>query len=212
MRNSDDYDYQYKIVIIGDSGVGKTNIMTQFTRGEFSEETKTTVGVEFANKQLVIDDKIIKAQLWDTAGQERYRAIISSYYKGASGALIVFDITKQSTFDNVDRWMKVQESTSNEISIILVGNKSDLRHLRQVSSDVSSAYASKHKIAFLETSAKDGANVNEAFNKLINGKALILNVEIHSKNKNNSIYTQKKTNQQITEAVQIDSQKDSGCC
>ncbi|CAK56845.1 unnamed protein product (macronuclear) [Paramecium tetraurelia] len=205
MRNSDDYDYQYKIVIIGDSGVGKTNIMTQFTRGEFSEETKTTVGVEFANKQLVIDDKIIKAQLWDTAGQERYRAIISSYYKGASGALIVFDITKQSTFDNVDRWMKeVQESTSNEISIILVGNKSDLRHLRQVSSDVSSAYASKHKIAFLETSAKDGANVNEAFNKLIN--------EIHSKNKNNSIYTQKKTNQQITEAVQIDSQKDSGCC
>ncbi|CAD8172553.1 unnamed protein product [Paramecium octaurelia] len=205
MRNSDDYDYQYKIVIIGDSGVGKTNIMTQFTRGEFSEETKTTVGVEFANKQLVIDDKIIKAQLWDTAGQERYRAIISSYYKGASGALIVFDITKQSTFDNVDRWMKeVQESTSNDISIILVGNKSDLRHLRQISSDVSSAYASKHKIAFLETSAKDGANVNEAFNKLIN--------EIHSKNKNNSIYTQKKTNQQITEAVQIDSQKDSGCC
>ncbi|CAD8177295.1 unnamed protein product [Paramecium pentaurelia] len=205
MRNSDDYDYQYKIVIIGDSGVGKTNIMTQFTRGEFSEETKTTVGVEFANKQLVIDDKIIKAQLWDTAGQERYRAIISSYYKGASGALIVFDITKQSTFDNVDRWMKeVQESTSNEISVILVGNKSDLRHLRQISSDVSSAYASKHKIAFLETSAKDGANVHEAFNKLIN--------EIHSKNKNNSIYTQKKTNQSITEAVQIDNQKDSGCC
>ncbi|CAD8084807.1 unnamed protein product [Paramecium sonneborni] len=205
MRNSDDYDYQYKIVIIGDSGVGKTNIMTQFTRGEFSEETKTTVGVEFANKQLVIDDKIIKAQLWDTAGQERYRAIISSYYKGASGALIVFDITKQSTFDNVDRWMKeIQESTSNDISIILVGNKSDLRHLRQISSDVSSSYASKHKIAFLETSAKDGSNVHQAFNQLIN--------EIHSKNKNNSIFTQKKTNQSITEAVQIETQKDSGCC
>ncbi|RQM28791.1 hypothetical protein B5M09_008208 [Aphanomyces astaci] len=105
-KADDEYDYLFKVVLIGDSGVGKSNLLSRFTRNEFSLESKSTIGVEFATKSIQAEGKTIKAQIWDTAGQERYRAITSAYYRGAVGALLVYDITKHPTFENVERWLK----------------------------------------------------------------------------------------------------------
>merc|ERR1712032_1781372 len=105
-KPDDDYDYLFKVVLIGDTGVGKSNLLSRFTRNEFSLESKSTIGVEFATRSIQVDGKTIKAQIWDTAGQERYRAITSAYYRGAVGALLVYDITKHMTYENVERWLK----------------------------------------------------------------------------------------------------------
>ena len=102
----DEYDYLFKVVLIGDSGVGKSNLLSRFTRNEFNLESKSTIGVEFATRSIQVDNKTIKAQIWDTAGQERYRAITSAYYRGAVGALLVYDIAKHLTYENVERWLK----------------------------------------------------------------------------------------------------------
>jgi len=111
-RADDDYDYLFKVVIIGDSGVGKSNLLSRFTRNEFHLDSKSTIGVEFATRSIQHDGKIIKAQIWDTAGQERYRAITSAYYRGAVGALLVYDISKRLTFENVERWLKARSAPS----------------------------------------------------------------------------------------------------
>lgn len=144
--------------------------MTRFTKNEFNLESKTTIGVEFATKTIAYENKIMKAQIWDTAGQERYRAITSAYYRGAVGALVVFDITKYPTFTNVEKWLnELKENAEPNIVIMLVGNKSDLKQLRAVGQDEAIAFSEKHKIAFIETSALDSTNVELAFNKIITG-------------------------------------------
>jgi Ras-related protein Rab-11A len=118
-------------VIIGDSGVGKSNLLSRFTRNEFHLDSKSTIGVEFATRSISHDGKIIKAQIWDTAGQERYRAITSAYYRGAVGALLVYDISKRLTFENVERWLKeLRTHADPSIVVMLVGNKCDLKHLQ----------------------------------------------------------------------------------
>uniref|UniRef100_A0A8C2P4H0 Ras-related protein Rab-25 n=1 Tax=Capra hircus TaxID=9925 RepID=A0A8C2P4H0_CAPHI len=126
----DEYDYLFKVVLIGDSGVGKSNLLSRFTRNEFNLESKSTIGVEFATRSIQVDGKTIKAQIWDTAGQERYRAITSAYYRGAVGALLVYDIAKHLTYENVERWLKeLRDHADSNIVIMLVGNKSDRRPL-----------------------------------------------------------------------------------
>lgn len=141
-KADDDYDYLFKVVLIGDSGVGKSNLLSRFTRNEFDLETKTTIGVEFATNTVNIDSKTIKAQIWDTAGQERYRAITSAYYRGAVGALLVYDISKQSSFDNIERWLnELNDHSDAAITVMLVGNKSDLRHLRAINTEAGAALA-----------------------------------------------------------------------
>jgi len=122
-----DFDYVIKIVLIGESSVGKTNILSRYIKGEYNEDTKTTLGVEFATKVVNILDSKLKLQIWDTAGQERYKAVTSSFYKSSVGALVVFDITKLSSFEKVDTWIKeLKEVAGNEVVILLVGNKVDL--------------------------------------------------------------------------------------
>jgi len=134
--NHDQYDYIYKIVLIGDSGVGKSNILSKYLTDTFTFDSKATVGVEFGSKNLELDGNKIKMQIWDTAGQERYKSITNAYYKGAKGALLVFDLTKKQTFDSVDKWISDLKTNGDEhITIILVGNKSDLEEQRQVSSE-----------------------------------------------------------------------------
>ncbi|XP_066192199.1 ras-related protein Rab-11B isoform X2 [Sylvia atricapilla] len=143
----DEYDYLFKVVLIGDSGVGKSNLLSRFTRNEFNLESKSTIGVEFATRSIQVDGKTIKAQIWDTAGQERYRAITSAYYRGAVGALLVYDIAKHLTYENVERWLKeLRDHADNNIVIMLVGNKSDLRHLRAVPTDEARAFAGCFKL------------------------------------------------------------------
>lgn len=144
--------------------------MTRFTKNEFNLESKTTIGVEFATKTIVAENRVIKAQIWDTAGQERYRAITSAYYRGAVGALLVFDITKYPSFANVEKWLsELKENSEPNIVVMLVGNKSDLKQLRAVSQDEAIAFSEKHKIAFIETSALDSSNVELAFHRIITG-------------------------------------------
>jgi len=162
--DSDRYDYLFKVVLIGDSGVGKSNLVLRFSRNEFNMSSKSTIGVEFATKNMVIDGSPVKAQIWDTAGQERFRAITNAYYHGAVGALIVYDITKHLTFENVDRWLKeLRDHTHGDIVVALVGNKSDLRHLRAVRTDEAEEFAQQHGLSFIETSALDSSNVETVF-------------------------------------------------
>ncbi|KAJ1479718.1 ras-related protein rab-11B [Baffinella frigidus] len=168
MSKDDEYDYLFKVVLIGDSGVGKSNLLSRFTRNEFNLESKSTIGVEFATRSIQVDGKTIKAQIWDTAGQERYRAITSAYYRGAVGALLVYDIAKHVTFENVDRWLKeLRDHADHNIVIMLVGNKSDLRHLRAVPTDDSKSYAEERNLSFIETSALDSTNVEQSFQTIL---------------------------------------------
>ncbi|VDL59072.1 unnamed protein product [Hymenolepis diminuta] len=166
--DDDKYDYLFKIVLIGDSGVGKSNLLSRFTRNTFNLESKTTIGVEFATRSVRIDDKVVKAQIWDTAGQERYRAITSAYYRGAVGALLVYDIAKKITFDNVGVWLKeLQTNADRNIVTMLVGNKCDLRHLRTVNQSDAKALAESNGLHFIETSALDSTNVELAYTSLL---------------------------------------------
>lgn len=158
------YDFLFKIVLIGDSAVGKSNLLSRFTRNQFNLESKSTIGVEFATRTLEIENKKIKAQIWDTAGQERYRAITSAYYRGAVGALLVYDISRPQTYENVQRWLtELRNYADSDIVIMLVGNKSDLRHLRVISEDEASQFAKEQGLKFLETSALEATNVEDAF-------------------------------------------------
>eukprot|EP01132_Coremiostelium_polycephalum_P008646 gene8646-10643_t len=162
-------DYLFKIVIIGDSAVGKSNLLNRFTRNEFTEKTKATIGVDFGTKSIEIDGKVVTAQCWDTAGQERFRAVTSGYYRGAVGAMIVYDITsKVISFKNVTRWLnELREMAEPDILIMMVGNKSDLELSREVPTKEAQAFAESNKISFLETSALNSNNVNQAFERLL---------------------------------------------
>ncbi|GAB5367114.1 hypothetical protein AAMO2058_001201500 [Amorphochlora amoebiformis] len=168
MSSEDAYDFLFKVVLIGDSGVGKSNLLSRFTRNEFNLESKSTIGVEFATKSIKADDKIIKAQIWDTAGQERYRAITSAYYRGAVGALLVYDISKRVTFENVGRWLgELRDHADQNIVIMLVGNKKDLRHSREVQTDEAKAFCKENNLFFIETSALSDSYVTQAFETIL---------------------------------------------
>ena len=156
------------VVVIGDSGVGKSNLLSRFTRDEFNLESKSTIGVEFATRSVSIEGKTIKAQIWDTAGQERYRAITSAYYRGAVGALVVYDITKDVSFENVEKWVaELKENAAADITMMLVGNKTDLAQQRLVTTEQGKEYATQHGITFLEASALTSSNVEAAFLQIL---------------------------------------------
>ena len=167
-NEEEDYDMIFKIITVGDSGVGKTNLISRYSSNNFCEQSKATVGIEFRFKKIIIDNKKIKAQLWDTAGQERFRSLTSSYYKGGHGALIVYDITDKNSFDNIGKWLyDLRKNGGDKMQIILIGNKSDLNNKRAISENAGSMKAKSENIAFMETSAKNSEGVNEAFNLLI---------------------------------------------
>jgi len=162
------YDYLFKIVLIGDSGVGKSNLLSRFTRNEFCLESKSTIGVEFATRSVQIDGKTVKAQIWDTAGQERYRAITSAYYRGAVGALLVYDITNIESFNSSKKWLsELRDHADSNIVVLLAANKSDLDHLRVVSSQQANELAALEGLSVVETSALNATNVEDAFNALL---------------------------------------------
>ena len=165
---TEEFDLIFKIVIIGDSGVGKTNLIGRYLKNEYKEDSKATVGVEFGEKKYEINGLKIKAQIWDTAGQERYRAITSMYYKGAKGGLIVFDLSSKSTFQNVEKWFnEIKKTADPTINLILIGNKSDLKDKREISFEEGENKAKEMNVAYLETSALNADNVDKAFDLLI---------------------------------------------
>ncbi|NXY85224.1 RAB25 protein, partial [Alcedo cyanopectus] len=156
------------VVLIGESGVGKTNLLSRFTRNEFNHDSRTTIGVEFSTRTILVGDAAVKAQIWDTAGLERYRAITSAYYRGAVGALVVFDITKHQTYDVVERWLKeLYDHAEPGIVVMLVGNKTDLAQAREVPMEEAKMFADNKGLLFVETSALDSTNVEQAFETIL---------------------------------------------
>ncbi|KAH1149573.1 hypothetical protein GLYMA_16G021800v4 [Glycine max] len=159
-------DYVFKVVVIGDSAVGKTQILSRFAKNEFCFDSKSTIGVEFQTRTVTINAKVIKAQIWDTAGQER--AVTSAYYRGALGAMLVYDITKRQSFDHVARWVEeLRAHADSSIVIMLVGNKADLVDQRMVPTEDAVEFAEDQGLFFSETSALSGDNVESAFLKLL---------------------------------------------
>lgn len=158
------YSYLFKYIIIGDTGVGKSCLLLQFTDKRFQPVHDLTIGVEFGARMINVDNQQVKLQIWDTAGQESFRSITRSYYRGAAGALLVYDITRRETFTHLSRWLEEARQNGNpHMCIMLIGNKSDLEHRRQVTVEEGQAFAEEHNLIFLETSAKTAANVEEAF-------------------------------------------------
>lgn len=163
------HHYVFKYIIIGDSGVGKSCLLLQFTDKRFEPLHDLTIGVEFGARMVSIDNKNIKLQIWDTAGQESFRSITRSYYRGACGALLVYDVTRRETFGHLQSWLEDAKANSNTaITIMLIGNKSDLDAKRQVSFKEGEDFAKANGLVFMETSAKTAQNVDEAFLRTAN--------------------------------------------
>ncbi|XP_013392768.1 ras-related protein ORAB-1 [Lingula anatina] len=159
-----EYDYLFKLLLIGDSGVGKSCLLLRFADDTYTESYISTIGVDFKIRTIELDGKTIKLQIWDTAGQERFRTITSSYYRGAHGIIIVYDVTDQDSFNNVKQWLQeIDRYASENVNKLLVGNKCDLTTKKVVDYTTAKEFADQLGIPFLETSAKNATNVEQAF-------------------------------------------------
>jgi len=164
MSSGSDYDYLFKLLLIGDSGVGKSCLLLRFADHTYTESYISTIGVDFKIRTVELDGKTIKLQIWDTAGQERFRTITSSYYRGAHGIIVVYDCTDLDSFNNVKQWLnEIDRYASENVQKLLVGNKVDLVSKKVVDYDTAKDFADKLHIPFLETSAKAATNVEKAF-------------------------------------------------
>ena len=204
MNSQLEYDYLFKYLIIGNSGVGKSCLLIRFTDDKYEEGYVTTIGVDFKIKTLIIEGKSVKLQIWDTAGQERFRNIVSSYYKGAQGIMMVYDITDLESFRYLDSWLKeIEKNASKNVYKILVGNKSDLEN-RKITFEKGKEFANLHGMKFFETSAKENKNVEEAFKEMTKDI-------INSKNKVNEKINS-NSNFVIGKKKGKDLNKKRGCC
>ncbi|KAF1373459.1 hypothetical protein PFLUV_G00239070 [Perca fluviatilis] len=158
------YDYLFKLLLIGDSGVGKTCLLFRFSEDAFNTTFISTIGIDFKIRTIELDGKKIKLQIWDTAGQERFRTITTAYYRGAMGIMLVYDITNEKSFDNIRNWIRnIEEHASSDVERMILGNKCDMNDKRQVSKERGEKLAIDYGIKFLETSAKSSLNVEEGF-------------------------------------------------
>lgn len=169
MTLQNDYDYLFKLLLIGNSAVGKSSLLLRFSDNIFNESFLPTIGVDFKIRTFELSSKTVKLQIWDTAGQERFKTITSSYYKGAHGIILTYDITDKQSFKDIENWLSEVEKFANENVIkLLVGNKSDLESQRQVTFEEGKEFADSLGVQFLETSAKNNSNVEKAFFALAN--------------------------------------------
>ena len=165
MSASVNFHYLFKYIIIGDSAVGKSNLLLQYAHNKFNDDYQATIGVEFGAKNITVNNKIYRIQIWDTAGQENFRSITRAYYKNSVCAMVVYDITNKDTFNNVQTWIEdCKNQSPKTIFMVLVGNKNDLEDKRQVKYEDGMELANKNGMMFYETSAKSGFNVEEIFN------------------------------------------------
>ena len=202
MADEEEYEMMAKVILIGDSSVGKTNIMSKYLKNQFNENSKATVGVEFGSKLFKLNGHNIKAQIWDTAGQEKYKAITGAYYKGSKGAFVVYDITRKETFESVDKWINDLKSSGDpKLIIIIIGNKCDLEEKREILKEQGEEKAKSFGCAFLETSALSGDNIEKGFEMMISeifkkyGNDSYEDDELGSVEKGEDIKLDKKENQ-----------------
>jgi len=206
-RSGDDFDMHIKLLMLGDTGVGKTCLLLRFAYDSFSPTFITTIGIDFKIKHIALDGMHVKLQIWDTAGQERFRTITVSYFKGAHGVILVYDVTDRDTFDNIRHWLaQIQKHADRNVSTILIGNKSDKSQLRMVSKAEGETLAKEIGVQFFETSAKGNILVEEAFMSI-------------AKNTKRSLLAEKKAPKKLDENVMRlgDSKKvkrrgSGGCC
>ncbi|KAJ3425167.1 ras-related protein rabd2a-like [Anaeramoeba flamelloides] len=198
-----EYDYLFKLLLIGDSGVGKSCLLLRFADDTYTESYISTIGVDFKIRTIDLDGKTVKLQIWDTAGQERFRTITSSYYRGAHGIIVVYDTTDLDSFNNVKTWLQeIDRYASENVNKLLVGNKSDLVSKRVVEYETAKSLADQLGIPFIETSAKNSSNVEEAF--------ILMAKEIKKRQ-----MTTNNDNVQQTRSVKVSGskvEKKSGCC
>jgi len=179
--SEEEYDYIFKVLLIGNSDVGKSSLILRYVDQIWNDVFVPTIGVDFKVKSLQIDNKRVKMQIWDTAGQERFRNVISSYFKGAHGILLIYDITARDSFKELENWLgEVERNATPQVLKILIGNKCDLDEQRQITVDEGEAFAARNGMKFIETSAKNNTNVNEAFEALAK-------IMVESSNKKNVI-------------------------
>ena len=207
MSSGNNYDKFFRYIIVGDIAVGKSCILLQFTDNKFRVQHELTVGVEFGAKTIELNNKTIKIQIWDTAGQVAFQAITRTYYKGAVGALLVYDITRRDTFTHVTKWLEeVKMNSSKSICVILIGNKKDLEDKRQVTYEEGENFAKENGLMFLETSAKTAYNVVEAFN--LSAQAILNNIERNGTDPN----TINKNSVKLGLDTPKGNQQNGGCC
>lgn len=209
MANSrHDYDYLFKLLLIGDSGVGKSCLLLRFMDETYSDSYISTIGVDFRIRSIEADGKHIKLQIWDTAGQERFRTITSSYYRGANGIIVVYDITDKESFENVQQWLReIERYASDSVISLLIGNKLDLKEQRQVSNITAREFCQQNDMDFLETSAKDNTNVGNFFVQIA--------LKILEKEDANTMAQTMKRNIYSEESIKIktaQNNQNNGCC
>lgn len=164
MASTKTHDYLIKLLMIGDSGVGKSCLLLRFSDDSFTTSFITTIGIDFKIKTIELEGKRIKLQIWDTAGQERFRTITTAYYRGAMGILLVYDVTDEVSFQDIHNWMKnIEQHASESVNKVLIGNKSDMDSGKVISTQMGQTLADNYDVRFFETSAKTGVNVNAAF-------------------------------------------------
>ncbi len=165
--SEEEYDYIFKVLLIGNSDVGKSSLILRYVDQIWNDVFVPTIGVDFKVKSLQIDNKRVKMQIWDTAGQERFRNVISSYFKGAHGILLIYDITARDSFKELENWLgEVERNATPQVLKILIGNKCDLEEDRDIKFEEGQAFANRNGMQFMETSAKANTNINEAFEAL----------------------------------------------
>jgi len=206
VSSSTEYDYLFKLLLIGDSGVGKSCLLLRFADHQYTESYISTIGVDFKIRTIDLDGKTIKLQIWDTAGQERFRTITSSYYRGAHGIIIVYDVTDSESFNNVKQWMsEIDRYACENVKKLLVGNKSDLVSKKCVDYETAKAFADHLDIPFLETSAKLGNNVEKAF--------LTMAAEIKNSLQTQTVQTKDdKPKIELKGSQDISGSSKGGCC
>lgn len=211
-----DYEYLFKLLLIGNSGVGKSCILMRYADNSFTENFFNTIGVDFKIKTITLNDQVIKMQIWDTAGQDRFRTLTSSYYRGAHGIIIVYDVTNRDSFDNVRQWMQeIEKFASENVNKLLVGNKSDLEEQREVTYDEGVELAKKYDIPFLEVSAKNSIHIDDTFTTMASEiQARFLKEKTHKKDKDKYVFNSTPTaltlNSGNNEAKEPESKKN--CC
>ncbi|CAD8043459.1 unnamed protein product [Paramecium primaurelia] len=224
------YNYLFKFIIVGDTNVGKSCLLLQFTDSRFRNEHDATIGVEFGSRNLKINEKQIKLQIWDTAGQESFKSITRSYYRGSIGGILVFDVTNRQSFEDVQKWYnEIQGYACDKIEMVIVGNKIDLEERREVKTEEAKKFAQKFGFDYFETSAKTGENVDAVFESMAN-KVLakigsgeidptqeiygikIGSIGIQSKPANPPTNNQPSKPQTITTTGQNQNQKSESCC
>jgi len=200
-----EYDYLFKLLLIGDSGVGKSCLLLRFADDTYTESYISTIGVDFKIRTINLDGKCVKLQIWDTAGQERFRTITSSYYRGAHGIIVVYDVTDRETFNNVKQWLHEIERYANEnVNKLLVGNKCDLETRRQVKAEMGTELAESLNIEFMETSAKSKQNVDKAFETMA--------AQIKARMKNQPMGGGKVNSTKLGKGKSVQAQGQGGCC